>query len=183
MDIAQASTRISICGASAAPVDAAARLLLPLMSGTAKATLLLLLSVVCGYAFFVTRQLSERLSPPPPHELFAIVNEQLAAFRSADFDSAYRHAATGVQQKFTVRQFEEMVRRDYPEMTRAKRVEFGVVRVQGASAIVQVFFFAGNGTVRSFIYSLTNENNAWKIDGVKELKRLGPNERLAGSHV
>lgn len=153
------------------------------MSRTVKAGLLLFLFSLCGASFFVADKLRERIPPPAPHELFAIVNQQLTAFRSADFQSAYRHAAIGVQQKFTVRQFEETVRHDYPEMTRARRVEFGLVKVQGGSAVVQVFFFAENGSVRSFLYSLTNENNGWRIDGVEELKGYRPNDRLAGSHV
>jgi len=153
------------------------------MSRTAKAGLLLCLFSLCGASFFVAHRLSERAPAPAPHELFVIVNQQLSAFRSADFQSAYRHAAIGVQQKFTVRQFEEMIRHNYPEMTRAHRVEFGLVKVQGGNAVVQVFFFAENGLVRSFLYSLTNENNGWKVDGVEEIKGYRPNDRLAGSHV
>lgn len=153
------------------------------MSSPVKTALLLFLLCVCGGAFIVAHRVSDRVSPPFPRELFTVVNQQLAAFRSADFQSAYRHAAAGVQQKFTVRQFAEMVRQNYPEMTRAYRVEFGMARVQGASAVVQVFFLAANGSVRSFIYHLTSESNSWKIDRVQELKGYRPNERLAGSHV
>lgn len=153
------------------------------MSSPIKAGLLFCLFSICGASFFVAHRLTERVPSPAPHELFAIVHQQLAAFRSVDFESAYRQAASGVRQKFTVQQFEDMVRRNYPEMTRATRVEFGLVRVQGGSALVQVFFFAENGSVRSFLYSLTNERKAWKIDGVQELKGVRPNDRLAGSHV
>ena len=155
----------------------------PHMSRTIKATLLLLLLVICGSAFLVAHKVSERATPPAPRELFTVVNQQLNAFRSADFQSAYRYAATGLQQRFTLRQFEEMVRHNYPEMTRADRVEFGLVKMQGTSAVVQVFFFADDGAVRSFIYSLTNESNAWKIDGVQESKGYRTNDRLTGSHA
>lgn len=155
----------------------------PKMTRTLKAGLLLSLFVLCAISLFIAHRLRERLPAPAPRELFAIVNEQLAAFRSADFQGAYRHAATGVQHKFTLTQFEKMVRQNYPEMIRTQRVEFGVVKVQGGSALVQVFFFAENGSVRSFLYSFINEDESWKIDGVEELKGYRPGDRLAGSHA
>lgn len=153
------------------------------MTRPVKASLLFFLFLICGSAFVVTHQLRRRLPAPVPRELFAIVNQQLVAFRTADFQSAYRHAATGVQQKFTLAQFETMVRRNYPEMTRAHRVEFGLVTVQGGNALVQVFFIREDGAVRSFIYSLTNEDAVWRIDGVEELKSYRRDQPLAGSQA
>lgn len=153
------------------------------MTRPVKATLLLFFFLVCGSAFVITHKLRERLPTAVPQQLFAIVNQQLLAFRAEDFQSAYRQAATGVQQKFTLAQFETMVRRSYPEMAHAHRVEFGLVKVQGGSALVQVFFFGENGGVRSFVYSLINEDAAWKIDGVEELKSYRRDRSLAGSHV
>ncbi len=155
----------------------------PKMTPTLKASLLLFLFALCAISLFVAQKLRERLPAPAPRELFAIVNQQLAAFRSADFQSAYRHAATGVQRKYTLTQLEKMVRQNYPEMTRTQRVEFGVVKVQGASALVQVFFFAPNGSVRSFLYSFVNEDDSWKIDGVEQLNDYRQSDRLAGSHA
>ena len=153
------------------------------MPRSVKTSLLLFLLLICGSAFVVTHQFRQRLPAPVPRELFAIVNQQLVAFRAADFQSAYRQAATGVQRKFTLAEFETMVRRHHPEMTRAQRVEFGLVRVEGSSARVQVFVFGENGAVRSFIYSLTNEDEAWKIDGVEELKGYRRDQPLAGSQA
>lgn len=153
------------------------------MPRTFKASLLLFFLIVCGSALIVTHQLRQHLPAPVPRALFAIVNEQLIAFRASDFRSAYRSAATGVQQKFTPPQFEAMVRQNYPEMTRASRVEFGLVKMSGESALVQVFFFGANGAVRSFFFSLINEDDAWKIDGVEELRSWHRAERLSGSRT
>ena len=153
------------------------------MTRPVKASLLLFFFLICGSAFVITQRLERRSPAPVPRQLFAIVNEQLAAFRTADFQSAYRQAATGVQQKFTLAQFETMVRRNYPEMTRAHRVEFGVVKVQGASALVQVFFLAENGEARSFMYSLIDEDASWKIEGVQELRSNRRDQTLAGTHA
>lgn len=153
------------------------------MTRALKAGLLLSLFVLCAFSLLVTHKLRAHSPAPIPRELFAIVNEQLVAFRSADFQSAYQHAAVGVQQKFTLAQFETMVRRNYPEMTRACRVEFGFVKVEGGSALVQVFFFGENGAVHSFIYSLINEDDSWRIGGVEEVKGYRLRDRLSGTHA
>jgi hypothetical protein len=153
------------------------------MSSTIKAAFLLFLLFVCGAALMLAHKTREQVSPPPPRELFSAVNQQLTAFRSTDFRSAYRQAATGVQQKFTAQQFEEMVRHNYPEITRTRRVEFGLVKVNGTSAMVQVFFLAADGRGRCFLYNLIREKEQWKVDGVVELDRFEPNEFLAGSRV
>ena len=153
------------------------------MNRTLKASLLFVFLLICGFRFVMTARLREQLPPPAPHDLFAVVNQQLTAFRSSDFRAAYRHAATGMQQRFTLPQFENMVRQRYPEMVRRHRVEFGVVEVQGASAVVQVFFVAADGSVRSFLYSLIHEDDAWKIGGVEELEGYRAGDRLGGSHA
>jgi hypothetical protein len=151
------------------------------MSRILKAALLFFLFAICGLSFVVAHRLREQLPPPAPHELFAAVNEQISAFRSADFQSAYRHAAAGVQQKFTLTQFQKMALRHYPEAINAQRVEFGAIKVQGSSATVQVFLFGSDRSVRSFIYSLTNEDDTWKIDGVEEVKGYRAGGTLGGT--
>lgn len=138
------------------------------MTALAKGSLLTFFFSLCGAAFIVSHHLREQTPPPVPHALFAVVNDQLSAFRAADYASAYSYAANGMQQKFTLPQFERMVRRNYPHMTEARRVEFGSVRLDGRSATVQVFFFDRDGSMRSFIYSLTAEDDVWKISGVEE---------------
>ena len=122
-------------------VDESDRLFIP-MTRTIKASLLLFFLSLCGAAIFATNHARRQVPPPTPHELFAVVENQVAAFRAADYSSAYRHAASGVQQKFTVPQFEAMIRHDYGEIMKAERIEFGFVRVSGSMAIVHVFFIA-----------------------------------------
>ncbi|MBA3272408.1 MAG: DUF4864 domain-containing protein [Chthoniobacterales bacterium] len=108
------------------------------------------------------------------------MNDQLAAFRASDYPSAYRRAAAGVQQKFTLPQFETMVRRNYRAITGAQRVEFGSVTGDGSSAVVEVFFFSEHGGVRCFLYSLTAEAGGWKIEGVEEVRANGSAGPLVG---
>jgi hypothetical protein len=148
-----------------------------------KASLLLFVLSLCAAAFLVAHRVEERRPTPAPHDLFVVVNEQLAAFRAADFQGAYRHAATGVQQKFSLPQFEAMVRYNYAPLAGAHRVEFGSVKVQGGVAFVEVFFFAADGSARSYLYNLISEGESWKVAGVEELDRKRVPAVLGGSHA
>lgn len=152
------------------------------MNSLTKAALLVFFFSLCASAAFVTKRVRDHSSPPPASEVYAVVNRQIAAFRSRDFPGAYRYAASGVQQKFTLPQFERMIRRNYPGLAGADRIEFGAVRVHGASATVQVFFINGSTTARSFIYTLIAEDGAWKIDGAEEV-RVQPARTLSGLHA
>ena len=153
------------------------------MTRTIKASLLFFFLSLCGAAIFVTDQIHRQVPPPAPHELFAVVEKQLAAVRAADYPSAYRHAASGVQQKFTVPQFEAMIRRDYADMTNAQRIEFGFVKVIGSAAVVQVSFVDESSSVRSFLYSLIAEGDSWKINGVQHMQTVPAGHRSAGLHI
>ncbi|MEO8438656.1 MAG: DUF4864 domain-containing protein [Spartobacteria bacterium] len=152
------------------------------MSGRVKVFLLLFFFALCGAAVVGTHLARQQTPAPASRELYSLVNRQLADLRADDFDSAYRHAAAGVQQQFSRAQFEQMIRRDYSSMQEAQRVEFGAVQISGATALVQVFLTAPDGTVRGFLYSFTAEADGWKIDGVQP---LGPQpvRRLPGLHV
>ena len=149
-------------------VDAPDKVYIP-VTRTIKASLLFFFLSLCASAMLVTHHLRSLTPSPAPHELFTVVEKQLAAFRLADYSSAYRQAASGVQQKFTLPQFEAMIRRDYGDMTNAQRIEFGFVKVSGSAAVVQVLFCGASGTVRAFLYSLIAEGDSWKINGVKEM--------------
>jgi hypothetical protein len=149
------------------------------MNRLVKTSLLVFFFALWGAAILATHFARERTAPPATKELYSLVNRQLSAFRAADFDSAYRHAAAGVQQKFSRSQFELMIRRDFSPMTEAEHVEFGAVRVVGAAALVQVFLTAPDGVVRGFLYSFTAEPDGWKIDGVQPLGAQ-PVRRLPG---
>ena len=152
------------------------------MNRLVKSSLLFAFFALCGMAMVATHRKSERTAPPAARELYSIVNGQIAAFRTADFDTAYRHAATGVQQKFSRTQFELMIRRDFSPMTQAEHVEFGAISVAGASAVVQVLLRAPDGAVRGFLYSFTAEADGWKIDGVQPLGSQ-PLRHLPGVHI
>ena len=153
------------------------------MTPLAKGSLLTFFFAVCGAAFILSHHARERTPAPEPRALFAVVNDQLTAVRAADYAGAYRYAANGMQQKLTLPQFESMVRRNYAHMASASRVEFGSVRVGRGTAVVQVFFFTRGGSVRTFVYSLTAEDDAWKISGVDEVEASPRSQLPAGSRA
>jgi Domain of unknown function (DUF4864) len=150
------------------------------MTRTIKASLLFFLLLLCASAIVVTHQMRSHVPPPAPHQLFAVVEQQVAAFRAADYSSAYRQAASGVQQKFTVPQYEAMIRREYGDLSGARRIEFGFVKVNGATAVVQVYFRGANSYSRSFLYHLVAEGDSWKINGVQPMQ-IG--DRPVGLHI
>ncbi|MGH8092572.1 MAG: DUF4864 domain-containing protein [Chthoniobacterales bacterium] len=152
------------------------------MNRLLKVALLLFFFALCGAATIATHLSEQRTPAPAARELYSVVNRQLSDFRAADFESAYHHAAAGVQERFSRSQFELMIRRDFPSLTRAAQVEFGAVRVAGAGALVPVYLTTSDGLTRAYLYSFTAERDGWKIDGVQS---LGPEpvRRLPGIHI
>ena len=116
-----------------------------------------------------------------PHALFAVVNDQLSAFRAADYASAYSYAANGMQQKFTLPQFERMVRRNYADMAEARRVEFGSVRLDGATATVQVFFFKRTARCAASSTASRPRATSGRSAAVEKWRPRGKSRRPAGS--
>ncbi len=153
------------------------------MNAKLKAGVLTFLVSLWAVAIFVSHYCQQRVPVPAPRELYSVVNSQLAAFRADDFSRAYRHETASVQQRFSLAQFEAVIRRDFAEITHADRVEFGVVRVDGATALVQVFFYSEDGSIRSFLYSLVAEDHTWKIDGVEQQGVAPPGHHLSGLHI
>lgn len=152
------------------------------MTHIAKSFLLLFFFSLCAAAIIVTPGLTRPTRAAIPRDLYSVVNNQLTAFRAADFSRAYRTASTRVQQEFSLPQFESMIRRNYGGMMKkTQRVEFGLVQAQGESAVLQVFFFAANGDTHAFLYSFVVEDGVWKIEGVEPVKIT--RSRPLGLHV
>jgi hypothetical protein len=153
------------------------------MTRTIKASLLFFFLSLCASAIIVTHHVRLQPPQPAPHELFSVVEKQLAAFRASDYSSAYQYASSEVQQKFTMPQFEAMSRREYGDVVNAQSIEFGRVKVSGLVAVVQVFVCHPSGLMRSFVYSLTAEGDSWKINGVRQTRSAPAGRRAGGLHI
>jgi hypothetical protein len=149
------------------------------MNRLIKAAFLSILLALCLGAAITSWLKQKQLPAPTEHDLYSIMNGQLADLRAADFASAYQYAASGMQQKFSRTQFEVMIRRDFITMTEAARVEFGAVRITASSALAQVFLTTPDGLTRVYVYSFAPEKGGWKITGVRPLN-LQPLTQLPG---
>ncbi|HWB61016.1 MAG TPA: DUF4864 domain-containing protein [Chthoniobacteraceae bacterium] len=113
-------------------------------------------------------------------ELYKVIHTQLDAFRAEDFPAAYSQASYDMQHKFTLQQFERMIRRDYSDLADAERIEFGLVKYRDRRALIQVFVVSHDGGVQPFIYTLIYENGDWKIDGAVMLHRWPAGSEFGG---
>lgn len=150
------------------------------MTRATKLSILAAIFAVCGVAAFVQSRIEYGRRAVPPNELYEVVRKQINAVRAADFASAYRQVSTSFQERFNVDAFSDLARNEYPGIKRAERVEFGAVRFEGRHAIVPVYFFLQDGDVIPCLYSLVNEDDTWKIDGARVLKRWPAGRRLGG---
>ena len=106
-------------------------------------------------------------------ELKGIVKSQLTAFRDDDYVTAYTFAAAGIKLQYPLAAFERMVKTGYPAIARFKSAEFGVVRDNGAEAVVNVEVEGESSRVVHYQYLLRKEDGVWKISGVVEAKQKG----------
>ncbi|MEO8045640.1 MAG: hypothetical protein ABI674_12120, partial [Spartobacteria bacterium] len=63
------------------------------MSRWLKISFLLFFFALCGAAIVMTHLHRQETPPPAARELYSLVNQQLSALRSDNFESAYRQAA------------------------------------------------------------------------------------------
>ena len=99
-------------------------------------------------------------------EVVAVIEGQLAAFRAGEVGRAYGYAAAGLQMQTPPRRFAQLVRDGYPEIWANTRGEFGLVRDDGARAMLTARIFAKDGTSAAYDYVLVKEDDAWRIAGV-----------------
>jgi len=153
------------------------------MNRTTKLCLLAALFVTCAAATLFQRVLERRWQATPPGELYDVVWKQLSAFRADDYSGAYRQVSMGFQEKFNLEAFTDLARTEYPGLLRATRVEFGAVRFEGRRAFIPAYFFLPEGDIVPCTYSLIREEDGWKIDGARVLKRWPANRRLGGTRA
>jgi hypothetical protein len=115
-----------------------------------------------------------------PNDLYSVITQQVAAFRSQDYAGAYRQVSTGFQERFNIEAFTDLIHSDYPPLRFADRVEFGAVNWDGKHARVPAYFFMPDNEVVPCLYSLVQEDGGWKIDGVRVEKRWRVGRRLGG---
>ena len=134
--------------------------------------------------------LDDTLRPQPesvtPHELYQVVQRHLAACRSADFPRAYHAAATEVQERFSLVQFEKKIRREYQPVVSADHVEYGAVhhaRANAKKTLVDVYFISSTGEAVGWTYTLVFEDGDWKVDHGEPIPGWPAGQRLSGLRI
>lgn len=150
------------------------------MKRPAKIILLAGLFAVCTAGALLQNQIERRHETASPNALYAVVWRQIAAFREDDYASAYRQVSTGFQERFNIEAFSDLARTEYPSLRRARRVEFGAVRFEGPRAVIPAYLFLADGDVIPCIFNLVNEDDTWKIDSARVLRRWPAGRRLGG---
>jgi hypothetical protein len=153
------------------------------MNRTTKLCLLAALFTTCVAATLFQLVLERRWRATPPSELYEVVWKQLSAFRADDYSGAYQQVSMGFQEKFNIESFTDLARIEYPGLMRASRVEFGAVRFEGRQAFIPAYFFLPEGDIVPCWYSLIREEDGWKIDGARVMKRWPANRRLGGTRA
>jgi hypothetical protein len=150
------------------------------MNRSIKLVFLAGLFAVCTAGALLQSQIERRRLSAPPQALYAVVWKHIAAFREDDYVSAYRQVSAGFQERFNIEAFSDLARTEYPSLRRAQRVEFGAVRFEGRHAILPAYLFLADGDVIPCVFSLVNEDDSWKIDGARVLRRWPAGRRLGG---
>ena len=109
---------------------------------------------------------SMRASKPEVRkEIIAAIEGQLVAFRAGDAVAAYAFAAAELRVQKPLRDFALIVRDSYPEIWANTHAEYGVVRDDGAKAMLAVQVFS-QASDTPYDYTLTKERGGWRIHDV-----------------
>ena len=105
--------------------------------------------------------LADQLSP------VQVVEQQLDAFATGDWDTAYSFAAPSIKAAFPSPQiFEIMVYRGYAYMLEPLDAAVSLVQESAEQAIVEAVFVSDKTDVSRVAYVLERAGDAWRINGV-----------------
>lgn len=86
-----------------------------------------------------------------------------------NFANGYEQIASGRRHEPSFNEIESLIRHHKTARAYHGRIEFGSVKMEGAMAVVQVLFFAPDGSMSPFSYTLTETNDAWKVESVQRI--------------
>ena len=122
--------------------------------------------VALAWAELARAETGMRASKPEVRkEVIAVIEGQLAAFRAGDTKKAYTFAAAALRAQTPLRQFLQIVQRNYPEIWANTRGEFGLVHDDGVHATVLVQVYAKTDRA-DYDYGLVKEQDTWRIESV-----------------
>ena len=111
---------------------------------------------------------AEGIAPSDQAAIAAVIEEQIAAFRTDDAVRAFGYASPGIQAKFgTPEEFLEMVRTGYFPVYRAAEVKFRDIVVEEGVPVQAVEIRGADGAGVLALYFMERQpDGSWKIKGV-----------------
>lgn len=99
----------------------------------------------------------------------SVIEDQINAFKSKDYDRAFSHAAPTIKQIFqTTDRFIGMVKNGYEPLYNPDTYAFSRSIEQGGSVYQEVILTDQTGKQWQAVYTMKQqENGTWKITGVK----------------
>ena len=115
---------------------------------------------------------AQRLTDVPAQDqaaIRAVIEAQIAAFKTDDAATAYSFAAPSIKKIFPNPQvFVEMVKSGYAQIYRPLKVEFGKVSKSGTSVVQMVKLIGVDGKKANAYYFMEKQpHGQWKIAGVQ----------------
>lgn len=102
------------------------------------------------------------------------IRNQIEAFRSDDFETAFTFASPMIKQLFgSVQNFETMVKRGYPMVHRPSDFRFLGQSEEGVTVQQILRVRDAQGRVHLLEYRMIKTENGWRINGVSLLKGEG----------
>jgi hypothetical protein len=107
----------------------------------------------------------------------AVIQNQISAFQTDNFDVAFSYAAPNIQRAFgNSRRFAQMIVNSFPMVWRPAEVQYLKLTRSGPYALQRVMITDQQNTLHILLYQLVPINQDWRISGVEILAM--PGERI-----
>ena len=107
-------------------------------------------------------------------DIQTVINEQIAAFRADDFETAFTYAAPNIRMMFqTPDRFGQMVREGYPMVHRPQSYVFEELKDTNGSRLQNVLIEGQDGYYYVAEYDMVKTEQGWKIRGVRIFRTEG----------
>jgi len=111
-----------------------------------------------------------RAQADPPPAVTAVIQQQLDAFQSDDFDAAFKLAAPSIQKQFgTAARFRLMIIHSYPMVWRSSSVQYLSAKEHAGQVFQRVLITDRANTIHLLLYQLVRIDSTWRIGGVQVL--------------
>ena len=104
-------------------------------------------------------------------DIRGVISDQIEAFKSDDFNQAFRFAGPGIQGMFrTPENFGAMVRGGYPMVWRPQELRFGELREEAGVLWQRIIVRDSEGRAHVLDYRMGQYEDGWRIDGVQMVR-------------